>query len=102
VALIDGRMIISITIIPIPPIQCVRLLQKRIENGSTSTFCRIDEPVVENPDVDSKNASIKEGIVLLIRYGKDPSKEKITHDNVTDRNPSRLLNFSESAPLEMK
>ena len=57
---------------------------------------------MENPEVDSKNASINDGIVPLIRYGKVPNNEKITHDTVTERNPSRLLNFSESASREMK
>ena len=98
----DGRIIIRITIIPIPPIQWVKLRQKRIEWGSISTFLRIEEPVVENPDVDSKNASINEGMVPLIRYGNAPNNEKMIHDNVTARNPSLLVNFSESASLEMK
>ena len=76
-----------------PPIQWVRLLQKRIEKGSISTFFRIEDPVVENPEVDSKNASINEGIVPLIRYGSVPKSEKTTHEIVTARNPSLLLNF---------
>ena len=61
----------------------------------------MEEPVVENPDVDSKNASINEGIVPLIRYGNAPNNEKITHDKVTAINPSLLLNLSESAPLDI-
>jgi hypothetical protein len=98
----EGRIIIRMTIMPMPPIQCVKLRQKRIEKGNISTFFRIDDPVVENPDVDSKNASMNEGIVPLIRYGKVPSNEKMTHDIVTERNPSRLLNFAESASLDIK
>lgn len=61
----------------------------------------MEEPVVENPDVDSKNASINEGIVPLIRYGNAPNNENITHDKVTAINPSLLLNLSESAPLDI-
>jgi hypothetical protein len=61
----EGRITITRAIIPIPPNQCVRLRQKRIEYGSISTSLRIEEPVVVNPDVDSKKASIKVGIVLL-------------------------------------
>jgi hypothetical protein len=102
VALIDGKMIIRITIIPIPPIQCVKLLQNKIEYGSISTFFRIDEPVVDNPEVDSKNASVKEGIVPLIRYGKVPRSEKMTQERVTARNPSLFVNFFESASREIK
>ena len=71
--------------IPIPPTQCVRLLQKRIEYGNISTSFIIEEPVVEKPDVDSKNASINDGIVPLRRYGKDPSKENKIHDITTAR-----------------
>jgi hypothetical protein len=78
-------MIITSTMIPRPPIQWVRLLQKRIENGSISTFVRTDDPVVEKPDVDSKKASINDGIVPLIRYGKAPSTENNIHDRVTAR-----------------
>jgi len=56
-----------IIIIPIPPNQCVRLRQKRIEKGNISTLVIIEDPVVEKPEVDSKKASINEGIVLLKR-----------------------------------
>ena len=73
-----------------------------MEKGSISTFLIIEEPVVENPEVDSKNASINVGIVLLIRYGSVPISEKTIHDTVTARYPSLLLNFSLSAPNETK
>ena len=42
---------------PIPPIQCVRLLQKDIPIGRTSISVNIVEPVVVKPDTVSKNAS---------------------------------------------
>jgi hypothetical protein len=57
---------ITRAMIPIPPNQCVRLRQKSIEYGKTSISLRMEEPVVVKPDVDSKNASVKVGIVLLI------------------------------------
>jgi len=85
-----------------PPIQCVRLRQKRIEYGSISTSLIIEEPVVDNPEVDSKNASINDGIVPLIRYGRVADKEKNIHDRAIARNPSLLLNLSDSAPLEIR
>jgi hypothetical protein len=47
------------TMIPIPPSQCVRLLQKRIPLGSPSTFEKILAPVVVNPETVSKKASGK-------------------------------------------
>jgi len=62
----------------------------------------IEEPVVENPEVDSKNASTNEGMVPLKRYGSVPSREKTTHEIVTDINPSRLVNFAGSALRDIK
>jgi hypothetical protein len=101
VALIEGRIIIRMTIIPIPPIQWVRLLQKRIEYGRISTSFSTEAPVVEKPEVDSKKASINGGIAPLKIYGREPSTEKKTHDRVTDRKPSLLLNLEGSAFLDM-
>jgi len=57
---------------------------------------------VENPEVDSKKASIKEGIVPLNIYGKAPNDEITIHDNVTARYPSLLLNLFISAFLETR
>ena len=74
---------ITRAIIPSPPIHCVKLLQKRIECGSISTFLRIDDPVVVKPEVDSKKASMTDGIVPLNRNGSDPNIVKKSHDNVT-------------------
>jgi hypothetical protein len=92
------------TIITVPSTKMNRYntTNERIEKGSISTFLMMEEPVVENPEVDSKNASINEGIVPLIRYGNVPNNEKIIHDEVTARNPSLLLKFFESASLEIK
>src|SRR5659263_175537 len=45
-----GRTIITSRIMPIPPIQCVRLRQKSIDLGRLSTFVNIEAPVVVNPD----------------------------------------------------
>ena len=42
---------------PIPPIQCVRLLQKDIPIGRDSISVNIVEPVVVKPDTVSKKAS---------------------------------------------
>ena len=80
-----GRIIITSKMIPIPPTQCVRLLQKRIEYGNISTSFIIEEPVVVNPDADSKNASMNDGIVLLKRYGRVPRMEKTIHEITTAR-----------------
>jgi hypothetical protein len=57
---------------------------------------------VENPDVDSKTASINDGMVPLNKYGIEPRIENTIHDNVTDRYPSLLLNLPVSAFRETK
>jgi hypothetical protein len=44
-----------------------------------------------NPEVDSKMASINEGIEPLKRYGREPMTEKNNQDNVTAIYPSLLL-----------
>jgi hypothetical protein len=43
------------------------------------------------PDVDSKNALINEGMVLLIRYGRDPKSVNRIHAIVTVKKVSLLL-----------
>jgi hypothetical protein len=61
----------------------------------------IDEPVVVNPDDDSKNASIKEGIDPLRRYGKVPIHIRTSHDRDTARKPSLFCTFSDADFLEI-
>jgi len=51
----------------------------------------MDDPVVVNPEEVSKKASINEGIVPLIIYGRVPIAEKMIQDSVTERKPSLLL-----------
>ena len=53
----SGKIAMVNTIIPIPPIQCVADLQKRIPFGIISISFKIDEPVVEYPEMVSKKAS---------------------------------------------
>ena len=45
-----------------PPIQWVMLRQNNIDLGKASISVSIDDPVVVNPETDSKNALINEGI----------------------------------------
>jgi hypothetical protein len=54
-----------------------------MEKGSISTSFKIEAPVVEKPDADSKNALINECMVLLIRYGRDPKSENKNQAIVT-------------------
>jgi hypothetical protein len=83
-------MRITRTIIPIPPIQCVKLLQNKIEFGNTSISVRIEAPVVENPETDSKYASMKDGIDPEKIYGRQPIRLIRNQDAVTVRYVSFL------------
>lgn len=60
------------------------------------------EPVVVNPEEDSKNASINEWIVLLKRYGNVPKAEKIIQERVTEINPSLLETFLKEISFDRK
>ena len=55
-------IMITRTMMPMPPIQCVKLLQNKIDFGNDSISVRIEEPVVVNPETDSKKALINEGM----------------------------------------
>ena len=54
----DGSMASERTIIPIPPIHWVTLLQKSKPLGKDSISFKIDAPVVVKPDMVSKKASV--------------------------------------------
>ena len=45
------------TMIPMPPSHWIKLRQTRSPGLSPSMSVRIDEPVVVNPEIDSKQAS---------------------------------------------
>jgi hypothetical protein len=62
----------------------------------------MEAPVVVNPEVDSKIASINEGIEPLIKYGIAPNKENKIQESVTTRYPSRRLNSFKSAFFDAK
>ena len=49
---------------------------------------KMDAPVVVNPEIVSKNASVKSGIAPLIRKGSVPKIEIIIHEKVTIIYPS--------------
>ena len=54
----SGKMAIVKTIIPMPPIQWVALLQNKIPFGMDSISVNMEEPVVEYPEMVSKNALV--------------------------------------------
>jgi hypothetical protein len=73
---------------PMPPIQWVKLRQKRIDSGWDSTSVITEKPVVVNPDTDSNKASKKEGIEPLRKKGKEPIIDKNIQAKATMIKPS--------------
>jgi hypothetical protein len=49
----------------------------------------MEAPVVVYPDIVSKKASVKEGMVPEIIKGSAPKREETTHVSATVKNPSR-------------
>jgi len=80
-----GRIMMTSSMIPIPPIQCVILLQKSIALGILSISVSIEAPVVVNPDTlsnkllvnpsFSKNARPGDIIIAGDNFGCGSSRE---------------------------
>ena len=87
----DGISAMAKIRIPIPPIQCVNERQNNIPLGRLSTSERIDAPVVEKPEHDSKNASAKPGMLPVVMKGMAPNMADMIQQSVTIRNPSLTL-----------
>ncbi len=83
-----GRIARDSTMIPIPPIQWVRLRQNRIPWEMLSMSVRVVAPVVVKPDMVSKNASVKEGMAPESIKGRLPHREKAIHPKATTAKPS--------------
>ena len=79
------------TMMPKPPIHWVRLRQSRMSLGTDSTSAIMVEPVVVKPDMASKKASVKLGSVCPIRYGRQPNRDKVSHDTDTMNTPLWLV-----------
>ena len=69
--------------IPKPPTQWVIMRQKSIDFGNASISCNIVAPVVVKPDMVSKKASVKPGMLPVNIYGNVPKSEKTTQHSVT-------------------
>tara|TARA_B100000161_G_scaffold100253_1_gene70784 strand:+ start:1624 stop:1983 length:360 start_codon:yes stop_codon:yes gene_type:complete len=96
-----GRIEIALTIIPIPPNHCKRLLQTIIPSAVFSISSIIVEPVVVNPETDSKNALVIPVILVESRKGTEENIDKIIQLRVTRR--KALLVFSSLLfPLEIR
>ena len=79
----DGKIAMVKNTIPNPPIHCVSERQNSIACGRTSKSLIIDAPVVVNPDVDSKKASVTFVMQPCIRNGNMPKNENTAHAAVT-------------------
>ena len=73
---------------PIPPIKWVKLRQKSREWERTPTSLRIVAPVVVNPELTSKKASIIFGICPEKTKGKAPKKDQRIQQSATIKTPS--------------
>ena len=87
----SGKIAMVKTIIPIPPIHWVILLQKRMLFGKDSISSNMVEPVVVKPDIVSKKALVKTGILPDIKYGRQPKRVINSQPPTTIRYPSRFL-----------
>lgn len=80
--------------IPIPPTQCMPQRQSCMEGASASTLARTVAPVVVNPEVDSKKASVKVGNCGESQKGRAPKMKAPIHTDAARTKPSR----GESSP----
>jgi hypothetical protein len=70
------------------PIHIVKLRQNKTPLGSASISVSKVDPVVVNPDTDSKKASTKEGILPEIKKGRAPKSDTKIHPKDTMDKPS--------------
>jgi hypothetical protein len=75
-----GKTVIAITIIPIPPSHCNIDLQISTPLEAISMLSKIVEPVVVIPDMDSKNASVKDNLREENINGKLANKVMAIHE----------------------
>ena len=85
-----GRTASVKSIIPMPPIHWVRHRHMFMPWESDSTDSNTVAPVVVNPDMVSKNASLNVSGVEHMRNGSIPKQENRIHTRAVSRNPSRL------------
>ena len=84
-----GIMAMENTMMPIPPNQWVKLLQKRTLLGRISTSLRMLAPVVVKPEVDSNIASVNDVIEPVNKKGIAPMRIIAIQLKLTIANPSR-------------
>tara|TARA_Y100000591_G_scaffold235755_1_gene206466 strand:+ start:880 stop:1374 length:495 start_codon:yes stop_codon:yes gene_type:complete len=81
-----GRIETALTIIPIPPNHCKRLRQTIMPSDVFSILLIIVDPVVVNPDTDSKKALVIPVTFDESRKGNEEKIDKTIQLKVTRRN----------------
>ena len=76
------------TMTPMPPTQCVKLLQNRPVWLSASTSVSMLDPVVVKPDTVSNSASVKLGMSPVITSGIAPRILRTIQLSPTTTSPS--------------
>ena len=89
----NGKIVIAITIIPIPPSHCNRALQIKIPFEDRSTSIKIVDPVVVIPDIVSKYASVKFKLRVENIKGSDPNKDINNQAKVVIKKACCIFNF---------
>ena len=85
---LNGKNAIMNTRTPIPPTQCVKQRHILMDFGRFSTVENIVEPVVENPDADSKSASIYVSVTPENINGSAPKVLNAIQQSETITKPS--------------
>ena len=96
---VSGSSAIINTSTPIPPIQCVKLLQNRPELLMASTSVRILAPVVVKPDIVSNSASIYDGMSPVSTNGTAPAALRTIQLSATLTKPSLVYSLGCSSFL---
>ena len=81
----NGKIVIAITTIPIPPNHCMIALHNKILFGLLSKSEIIVAPVVVIPDILSKKALVKENSSLENTKGKEPNIAILSQDNAVNK-----------------
>ena len=98
----NGRMVIAITITPMPPSHCKIDLHKRMLFGVLFKSVIMVEPVVVIPDILSKKESTNDKFKSDRKKGKDPKIATLNHDKVVNKNACCKFNFLSSSRLVSK
>ncbi len=86
----SGRIATVSTMMPMPPIQCMRCRQMLIDGASASRPLIVVEPVVVRPEVASKKASVKDMPRPSSISGSAPTAGISVQASTTSMMPSRM------------